>query len=56
MGGMGGKNAIRVLINAIESKGGKIINAFAIRTGWVKDEEIIKKGEEIGRQFVRTIV
>jgi len=51
MGGIGGKNTIKVMRNAIETKGGKIINSFAIRTGGVKDEQIIEKGNEIGRQY-----
>jgi len=51
MRGMGGKSAIRALVDAIESKGGKIINSFGIRTGGVKDEKIIEKGIEIGRQY-----
>lgn len=50
MGGISGKT-IKILSDAIESKGGKIINSFSIRTGMVKDKEIIEKGEEIGRQY-----
>jgi len=51
MGGTGDKSTIKALVNAIKSKGGKVINSFAIRTGGVRSEKIIEKGEEIGRQY-----
>jgi len=51
MGGFGDKRTIRILTDAIESRGGKIINSFAIKTGGVRDKKIIEKGEEIGRQY-----
>ncbi|MCX7837158.1 MAG: NAD(P)H-dependent oxidoreductase [candidate division WOR-3 bacterium] len=51
MGGVGGKSAIKTLINIIESKGGKVINSFAIKTGGVEEKEIIEKGNEIGREY-----
>jgi len=47
----GGKNAIRILTDRIKSKGGKVINSFAIRTARVKDEKIIEEGNKIGRQY-----
>lgn len=46
-----GKNVIRILTDRIKSKGGKIVNSFAIQTGRVKRERIIEKAEEIGRQY-----
>lgn len=51
MGGVGHKSAIRALVSAIESKGGKIIGSFSIRTRGVKDEKITERGRGIGRQF-----
>jgi flavodoxin len=53
MGSNSNKSAIKVLTDAVESKGGKIINSFAIRTGKVKDKKIIKQhGEDIGKQYI----
>ncbi len=52
MGSTGDKGAIKVLTNAVESKEGKIINSFAIRTGRIKSKEIIKHGEDIGKQYI----
>lgn len=51
MGGIGGKSVIKMMCDTIESKGGEIINSFAIRTGGIKGEKIVKQGEEIGRQY-----
>lgn len=51
MGGFGGESAIKLMREKIEAKGGDVINSFAIKTGGVRNEEIIKKGEEIGRQY-----
>lgn len=51
MGGTGDKGTIRILTDAIESRGGKIINSFAIKTSGARDKKIIEKGEEIGRQY-----
>lgn len=51
MGGFGGEGVIRELVDAIESKGGKIINLFVVRTGGVKKEKITEKGNEIGRLY-----
>jgi len=52
MGGFGGKNAIKIMTDRIREKEGKIIDSFIVKTGGVKTEDIIKKGEEIGRQFL----
>jgi len=52
MGGFGGKRAIKIMEDKIRAKEGKIIASFVIKTGGVKTEDIIKKGEEIGRQFL----
>ncbi len=51
MGAIGDKSAIKIMSDAIELKGGKIINSFAIKTGGIKDEKIFKQGEDIGRQY-----
>lgn len=47
----GGGNAIKILSDRIESKEGKVINSFAIRTGGVKNGRIIEEGNKIGRQY-----
>lgn len=50
MGGWGDKRAIKEMSDVVKSKGGKIIDSFAIRTGGVDDEEIIEEGIAIGRR------
>jgi len=52
MGGFGGKKAIKILIDKIKSKGGKVVASFVIKTGRVKEKDIIKKGEEIAKGFL----
>jgi flavodoxin len=52
MGGFGGKRVIKIMEDKIRAKEGKVIDFFIIKTGGVKTEDIIKKGEEIGRQFL----
>lgn len=52
MGGFGGKKVIKIMEDKIRIKEGKVITSFIVKTGGVKTEDIIKKGEEIGRQFL----
>jgi len=54
MGGFGGKKAIKIMEDKIRAKEGKVIGSFIVKTGGVKTEDIIKKGEEIGRYFLHT--
>lgn len=46
----GDKRAIKEMSDVVESKGGKIIDSFAIRTGGVDNEKIIEEGIAIGMQ------
>jgi len=52
MGGFGGKKAIKIMTDKIKLKGGRVINSFIVKTGGIKTEDIIKKGNEIGRKFL----
>lgn len=51
MGVAGGKRAVKIIASAIDKRGGKIIGSFVIKTGGIKDKEMIKKGKEIGAQY-----
>lgn len=51
MSGVGAENTIKIMANRIETKGGKVINSFAIKTGGLEDGKIIKQGKDIGRQY-----
>jgi len=52
MGGVGGRNAIKMMTEKIEIKGGRVIASFIIKTGGARAEDIIKRGEEIAREFL----
>ncbi|MCD6318557.1 flavodoxin [Candidatus Aerophobetes bacterium] len=52
MGGFGGNKTVKMLTDKIKLKGGIVIASFVVKTGGVKTEDIIKKGEEIGREFL----
>ncbi|WP_052833584.1 flavodoxin family protein [Staphylothermus hellenicus] len=47
----GGKSAVKVLRRRIESKGGKIIGSFIIRTLGVKEDKLIRERNETGNQY-----
>jgi hypothetical protein len=51
MGIAGGNRVASIIESAISKKGGRIIDSFIIKTGGIKDREIIKKGEEIGLKY-----
>lgn len=48
--GISGK-ATKILTDAIESKGGKIIDSFSIKTAGVETERIVERGNEIGSKY-----
>jgi len=52
MSASGGKNAIKMMTEKIEVKGGRVIACFIIRTGGARTEDIAKRGEEIAREFL----
>ena len=52
MDSSGGKNTIKIMRNKIKAKEGKIIASFEVKTGRVSDEDIIKKGEDIAKEFL----
>jgi len=52
MDSSGSENAIKIMRNKIKAKEGKIIACFEVKTGRISDEDIIKRGEEIGKEFL----
>jgi flavodoxin len=56
MGRFGGKGVLKIMADRIKAKGGSVANLFAIKTGGVREEEIIKKGEELGERYRQGVV
>ncbi|NQS90589.1 flavodoxin [Patescibacteria group bacterium] len=52
MDSSGSENAIKIMRNKIKAKEGKIIASFEVKTGRISDEDVIKRGEEIGKEFL----
>jgi len=52
MSASGGKKVVKIMTDKIKAKGGKVIASFTVKTAGVRTEDIIKEGEEIGRQFL----
>jgi len=53
MGSSGGEKAIKIMTEKIKAKKGKAIASFIVKTYRVKEEDIIKRGEEIAEEFIR---
>jgi len=53
MGSSGGEKATKIVTEKIKAKKGKAIASFIVKTYRVKEEDIIKRGEEIAEEFIR---
>ena len=51
MGGLGGRKVVKIMKEKIEARGGKVVTSFIVKTGGMRTEDIIKRGEEIAREF-----
>jgi len=53
MGIFGGKKTISIVKEMIEAKQGRVVSSFIVKTGGVKREEMIRRAEEIAKEFIK---
>lgn len=51
LGGRGAESALKAMTAKIAAKSGKIVSSFSVKTGMLKNEDIIKKAKEIAEKY-----